>query len=99
MAFSVSMIRAVRRLSSCNRSRCRIEAFHSICRPIEKASHLVERQPDIPVEHDFLQPQHLDATVKPVPVGADMRRFQQPDVIIMMQGPDRHTGEPGQLTH
>lgn len=53
--------------------------------PVHDIRDLGQPQPDLAEQQDPLQPQQLLVLVVPVPVGRDVRRNQQPDLVVIAQ--------------
>ena len=65
----------------------------------EQGGDPTEGEPKLPVEEDLTQPVDIVGGVLPVPGTRAGGWREQADLAVVVQRPDRHTGEPGQLTN
>ena len=65
-------------------------------RRVENGGDVREGNAELSMEEDLLQPQQFLLPVVTIAVLPGERRPQQADLVVVMQGPDRH---PGQLCH
>lgn len=68
-------------------------------RVVEQGGDLVEREAQLPVEQDLLQPVEVGVAVAPVARVAALARYEQADVVVVVQRAHRHSGEAGHLSH
>src|SRR3546814_10706089 len=67
------------------------------CGIVEHGGDLGQRQAELAIEEDLLQPQQFLLAVIAIAVGTDMAGLQQADRIIMMQRPDADARRPCDL--
>lgn len=67
-------------------------------RVVEQGRDLVEREAELPVEQDLLEPVEVRVAVAPVAGVAALARRQQADGVVVVQGPHRDPGEAGHLS-
>lgn len=68
-------------------------------RVVEQGRDLVEREAQLPVEQDLLQPVEVGVAVAPVPRVVALARNEQADLVVVVQGAHRDPGETGDLAH
>lgn len=68
-------------------------------RVVEQRRDLLEREAELPVEQDLLQPVEVGVAVAPVARVAAAARDEQADVVVVVQCAHRHSGETGDLSH
>lgn len=68
-------------------------------RVVEQGGDLLERETELPVEQDLLQPVEVGVAVTPVARAAALAGHEQADVVVVVQGAHRHCGEAGDLSH
>ncbi len=68
-------------------------------RVVEQGRDLVEREAQLPVEQDLLQPVEVGVVVTPVARVAALAGYEQADVVVVVQGAHRHSGEAGDLSY
>jgi hypothetical protein len=56
--------------------------------------YLTEREAELPQPDDPVQPGNIVGVVQPVPSGQPRRGLQQPDLVVVVQRPDRQPGGP-----
>ena len=64
---------------------------------VERRRHLRQAQPELAQRHDPVQAAHVVGAVEPVSGIGPLRRDQQPDLVVVVQRPDRQAGPLGQL--
>jgi len=60
---------------------------------------LVQSEPELAVEQDALQPIEIGVRVPAVAGVGPAAGAQQPDLVVMVQRPHGHAGEPGDRAH
>lgn len=68
-------------------------------RVVEQGRDLVEREAQLPVEQDLLQPVEVGVAVAPVPRVVALARNEQADLVVVVQRAHRDPGETGDLPH
>jgi hypothetical protein len=68
-------------------------------RVVEQGGDLLEREAELPVEQDLLQPVEVGVVVAPVARVAAFARDEQADVVVVVQRAHRDTGEARDLSH
>jgi hypothetical protein len=68
-------------------------------RIVEQGGDLVEREAELSVEQDLLQPVEVGVAVTPVAGVAALARDEQADVVVVVQRAHRDSGESGDLSH
>ncbi len=63
----------------------------------EHSGDLVQAELEFPVKQDLLEPPQVACRVQPVTARAATARDQQPDLVVVMQGPDRDARQPSDL--
>ncbi len=66
---------------------------------VEDGLNVRQRKIEFAEEQDLLQPQQIGLTVQAIARRGSGRRFQQPDVVVVVQRPDADPGQSGQLLH
>lgn len=87
---------SIRAVSS---SYCRRRCARVRLRVVEQGLDLVEREAQLPVEQDLLQPVEVGVAVAPVPRVVALARNEQADLVVVVQGAHRDSGETGDLAH
>lgn len=87
-------IRAVSSSSPAAQVRARVRL-----QVVEQGRDLVEREAQLPVEQDLLQPVEVGVAVAPVPRVVAFARNEQADLVVVVQGAHRDPGETGDLAH
>ncbi|GAA2584741.1 hypothetical protein Stube_28330 [Streptomyces tubercidicus] len=68
-------------------------------RIVHKGRDLIERKSELPVEQDLLQPVQVVVAVAPVTCVVTLAGLEQPDLVVVVQGAHRHTGESRDLSY
>jgi hypothetical protein len=66
---------------------------------VEQDRDLVEREAELPVEQDLLQPVEVGVAVAPMARVAALARGEQADLVVVVQGAHRDPGESGDLSY
>ena len=66
---------------------------------VEDGLDVRQRKIEFAEEQDLLQPQQIGFTVQAIARRGSGRRFQQPDVVVVVQRPDADPGQSSQLLH
>jgi hypothetical protein len=66
---------------------------------VEDGLNVRQRKIELAEEQDLLQPQQIGLTLQAIARCGSGRRFQQPDVVVMVQRPGAHPGQASQLLH
>jgi hypothetical protein len=75
----------------------RAKGLHRVQLAVEDPGDAGEAQAELAQQQDLLEPQQLGLLVVAVTIGADMRRWQQADVVVMPQGAGADSRHPGHL--
>jgi hypothetical protein len=68
-------------------------------RVVKQPGDVLEPEPELPVRQDPLQPGQVGLVVTAVAHTRADARAQQTDPVVVVQGPHRHPGQPGHVTH
>ncbi|GAA3095482.1 hypothetical protein GCM10017687_02420 [Streptomyces echinatus] len=68
-------------------------------RVVEQGRDLVEREAELPVEQDLLEPVEVGVAVAPVSGVRALAGREQGDLVVVVQGAHRDPGEPRDLSH